>query len=395
MPDEIYEVVSQAARYWFLFLMALIVWRSFRWLRRDRRQRRKHMRLLPDAGYVGELVVLQGNNELPEGLALPVSGEGVLGSLRSDDVYVPVRGVAHKHLWYEFDEENGLRLQPYRHRSFQVDEETCEGQRWHLFMTHGARLTVGDAVLRLRLFAGFEYAGVRYAPVAEQEEVVQQPLAAAMQPNAPPSAGVTFTPEQVAVIQQMQWAAWQAQQAQMQTGTMQTADGEFAPPQVLGYQKQIAAEENDEAYGEAYEDVLPPQAVEPARASARLRRAPLPPLAADAPGADRRADARAVPDMPEYEPPYPEAETYDAQEPFYPPVLNESTEETWPYAPDPLNVERFESDGYPNPAYLAPEKADEYAGQGEAPRTLYVEPDEAEKAKRLLWDKYLKGGRRP
>ena len=38
MPTEVYEVVAQGARYWFLFLMALIVWRSYRWYRRDRRR---------------------------------------------------------------------------------------------------------------------------------------------------------------------------------------------------------------------------------------------------------------------------------------------------------------------------------------------------------------------
>ena len=36
----------------------------------------------------------------------------------------------------------------------------------------------------------------------------------------------------------------------------------------------------------------------------------------------------------------------------------------------------------------------EYADEDEAPRSLYVEPDEAAQAKRLLWDRYLKGGRR-
>ena len=37
MPTEVYEIIAQGARYWFLFLMALIVWRSFRWYRKDRR----------------------------------------------------------------------------------------------------------------------------------------------------------------------------------------------------------------------------------------------------------------------------------------------------------------------------------------------------------------------
>ena len=38
VPAEVYELIAQAARYWFLLLMAIIVWRSFRWYRRDRRQ---------------------------------------------------------------------------------------------------------------------------------------------------------------------------------------------------------------------------------------------------------------------------------------------------------------------------------------------------------------------
>ena len=33
MPDDLYEILSLGMRYWFLLLGALIVWRSFRWLR--------------------------------------------------------------------------------------------------------------------------------------------------------------------------------------------------------------------------------------------------------------------------------------------------------------------------------------------------------------------------
>lgn len=60
-----------AARYWFTFLGVLIVWRSFRWLRKDRRAKHRRLKQLPDAGMVGELVVLTGSEELPAGVALP------------------------------------------------------------------------------------------------------------------------------------------------------------------------------------------------------------------------------------------------------------------------------------------------------------------------------------
>ena len=214
MPDEIYEVVSQGARYWFLFLMVLIVWRSYRWLARDRRQRRKRQRLLPDAGYVGELVVLRGNEELETGLALPVSGEGVLGSVRGDDVYVPVRGVRRRHLWFTFDEEQGLCMEPYGRQRIEVDGRTYTGRRARACLAHGSRLTVGDAELRLRLFAGYEFAGARGAPDAAP---AQTP------PEANPAAQPVFTPEQLAAFQQMQAAAWQA--AQLQNGPIDLLAG--------------------------------------------------------------------------------------------------------------------------------------------------------------------------
>jgi len=39
---KVYEVLSLAMRYFFTFLGAMIVWRSFSWLRKDRRK--KHRR---------------------------------------------------------------------------------------------------------------------------------------------------------------------------------------------------------------------------------------------------------------------------------------------------------------------------------------------------------------
>ena len=102
MPDAIYEVVAQGARYWFLFLMALIVWRSWRWYRKDKKKAKKRLKLLPDAGFVGEMVVLEGGKGLERGALLMVPREGTLGTLRTNDLCVPLAGVAHRHLWFRF-----------------------------------------------------------------------------------------------------------------------------------------------------------------------------------------------------------------------------------------------------------------------------------------------------
>ena len=159
MPDEIYEIIALAARYWFLLLMVLIAWRSYRWFVRDRKQYKKRLRLLPDAGYIGELVVVQGDDVVRKGTCFSVSREGLLGYLRSNDVCVPAGGVANRHLWYSFDDADGLRVEPLRGRMIVADGQELIGRRMHTYLSHGSVLQVGDARMRLRMFSGFEYAG--------------------------------------------------------------------------------------------------------------------------------------------------------------------------------------------------------------------------------------------
>ena len=158
MPDEIYEIISLAARYWFALLGLLIVWRSFSWLRKDRRAKHRRLRQLPDAGMIGELVVLHGSDELPEGTAIPVPREGVLGFIRTCDVVVPVQGVARQHIDFTFQDGRGLLLFPLRGCDCVMDETPLDhrSKTKKYPMHHGSRLTVGEAVLRLRLFAGLE-----------------------------------------------------------------------------------------------------------------------------------------------------------------------------------------------------------------------------------------------
>ncbi|NCB05624.1 MAG: hypothetical protein EOM69_08895, partial [Clostridia bacterium] len=168
MPADVYEVVAQAARYWFLLLMGIIALRSYRWFSRDRKQRKKRLRLLPDAGYVGEMVVLHGSAELPEGSVLPLPREGVLGNLRQNDLYVPVEGVHKRHLWFCFEEDDGLRIEPYFGMHATVDGVELVGRHGHAFLHHGSRLSVGDCELRMRLFAGFEGETVAQAYVDDE-----------------------------------------------------------------------------------------------------------------------------------------------------------------------------------------------------------------------------------
>lgn len=158
MPQDLYTIAALACRYWFAFLGVLIVWRSFSWLRKDRRLNHKRLKTLPDAGMIGELVVLQGSYDLPEDSFLPVPREGVLGCLRGCDIAVPVPGVAKQHLDFVFEEGQGLVVAPRHGLNCMVDGVLILNRRTavEVPMRHGSLLSVGDAILKLRLFAGLD-----------------------------------------------------------------------------------------------------------------------------------------------------------------------------------------------------------------------------------------------
>ena len=170
MPADIYEIIALGARWWFLLLGALIVLRAFGWLRRDNRRTKRRLRQLPDAGMIGEMVVVAGCDELEEGMVIPVPREGPLGCFRSCDVVVPADGVAPQHCEFSFADGKGLLIYPRRRCSVMVDGEEFAGLRRAKKhpMTHGSRLQIGDAVLRLRLFEGLETEGARHVHAAWQ-----------------------------------------------------------------------------------------------------------------------------------------------------------------------------------------------------------------------------------
>lgn len=173
LDAKLYEVLALAMRYFFTLFGALIVCRSLIWLAKD--HRRKHLRLknLPDAGTIGILTVEAGSRELSDGVTLPVPYEGTLGFLRTCDVVVPVDDVANTHLDFTFVSGRGLLVCPRRGCTVMVDGfpvANARDSREHP-MLHGSLLTVGQAVLRLGVFAGLDVPSV---PVVAPYAVPQQ-----------------------------------------------------------------------------------------------------------------------------------------------------------------------------------------------------------------------------
>lgn len=182
MSAGLYELIALGMRYWFALLGVIIVLRSFLWLRRDRRAERRRLRRLPDAGIVGELVVVTGSRELPEGAILSLPWEGVMGFNRGCDVVIPCPGVGARHLDFSFEERRGLLLTLRRRCTCEVDGEllTPRSKARKHPMLHGSILKIGQAELRLRVFAGIDVE--HHVQLAE--ELPPQPGSAA--PYAPP-----------------------------------------------------------------------------------------------------------------------------------------------------------------------------------------------------------------
>ena len=352
MPDQIYEVIAQGARYWFLFLMVLIVWRSWRWYRKDRRAARKRLKLLPDAGFIGEMVVIEGGDVFERGDAFPLPREGTLGFLRTNDLCIPVKGVENSHLWFRYEERKGLMVMPFGKNAASVDGEAFENARNPLCMAHGSYLAVGDVQLRLRLFAGFE--SMNRAPRRADFADEPQPTPPKPQPQPQP-----MTEQE----RQLMWQQWQMQQQYLQQQAYQQ-----------GYQQAIAQQQPaepvyypEESYEEPYAapvqqwdddpDELPYDMAQIAREEGLVDNSIF-----MRPSAQSR--------------PVPPQETV-----YYAPVYDDEPEED-EYFPDGSNdlppVRDFSDEDMTDAA--AP------------PRSAYVGHDESARAKRAVWDKYFGGG---
>ena len=145
MSEGAYEILALLMRYVFALIGALIVFRSFVWLRKDARAYRKEMKILPDAGLIGEMV------DLDTGKAQPLPREGVIGSSRECDIRVKGDYVLRRHARFEFEEGKGLKIIPARRGMTLLGGTEMRGPGYAL---HGTQLGIGSHTLRVRLFAG-------------------------------------------------------------------------------------------------------------------------------------------------------------------------------------------------------------------------------------------------
>lgn len=157
MTNDAYEFLALVMRYVFVLIGALVLLRAYRWMRRDSRAYHREMRALPDAGLVGEIV------DLRTGKSQPLPREGDMGASRECDIHVKGAGVLRHHVRFSFEEGKGILITPSRWgKTFLGGQE----MRTSGYALHGSQLQLGDAVLRMRLFAGLKVPH----PVAFQQD---------------------------------------------------------------------------------------------------------------------------------------------------------------------------------------------------------------------------------
>lgn len=147
MAKEQYELLALFMRYWFVFLIVMIVWRAMRQMLKERHQHKKILKSLPDAGLVGEIVDTKTNE------AYPLPREGYISSKASADIRL--KNLSKKNeLHFEFLESKGIQVIPVGRRSFALlDGEPVKNKPYAM---HGTYLEVGSYVLRFRLFEGLK-----------------------------------------------------------------------------------------------------------------------------------------------------------------------------------------------------------------------------------------------
>lgn len=147
MGDSSYELLSMGLRYWFVLLLFLTLLRAVYLMLVERREYKKALRRLPDAGLVGEVV------DLDTGKSQPLPREGLLGSGRFCDL--KFKGLHRREMEFVFRSGLGLKLIPI-HRGSQAILDGEPLNKADSFALHGTVLQLRGHTLRFRLFAGLD-----------------------------------------------------------------------------------------------------------------------------------------------------------------------------------------------------------------------------------------------
>lgn len=150
MNATLYGLIAYIARYWFIALMIVIIWRAIHWLKYDADRKAIVKSMLPDAGFIGEWAVLYGGDLLRNDAPISATRDGWIGSARACDVRVHAKGIPKRAARF-YLKRDGLHLLPQKSGFIEVDGAPVLQEA---VLRHGATMTLGGITLQLRLFAG-------------------------------------------------------------------------------------------------------------------------------------------------------------------------------------------------------------------------------------------------
>lgn len=145
------QVLSLLFGYVSAAIILLIVLLALRKYASDRALWRRVRRELPQAGAVGQLVVLDGGRRLRLGEEISVPYEGTMGASHSCDVCIPARKV-HMRSAFFWMENDGLHMVALHRDGFLADDVPVEPGD-EAVLRDGAVLRVGEARLSLSLYS--------------------------------------------------------------------------------------------------------------------------------------------------------------------------------------------------------------------------------------------------
>jgi hypothetical protein len=154
LNSDLYALIALAARYWFVALIVVLLFRGWRMTVADNRRAKLLREWMGQTGCVGELILNPGSKKRA---SYPIPREGVLGSAVSADVRIRHRDMQRAHAHFEL-REGGLLMKPMGRAELKVGSGYTGDA---VFLEDGDVLTIGKLQLMLVLFD---------APAEEEEE---------------------------------------------------------------------------------------------------------------------------------------------------------------------------------------------------------------------------------
>lgn len=155
MSQELYTIISLAARYFFIFLLLIIVIRSYIWLKRDNAAFKKYQNSIAAAGVVGEAVVLFGNANMHAGDRLEIYREGIIGSSKNCDMRIISPNISKRLIYYRIEDGIGLYVEPLHNSDISINAFSINNNTRNAYIINGSILKMADVSLQFFFYPGF------------------------------------------------------------------------------------------------------------------------------------------------------------------------------------------------------------------------------------------------